>query len=258
MLSKTNNIRNGHLFSPEKQVENHSLFSPSQLIDSNNIEKILVFYNQFYYITDVAEFKNIYVSHNISNVLGYTPESFLSIEQVYESIHPDDRDLVFDFSIKTIEWSRLYPHILLKDPFSAVFSIDFRMKTSDGKYIRVNRQSCCFKTDGAGQMMQAISFFTDITHLKQSNLITFSMKGSKELTIHLEELISKYDHKLLTAREQEIIHFISQGLSATQISKRLFISTNTVIKHRKNIQHKLKAKNTAEMVKQAIELGIVL
>lgn len=58
---------------------------------------------------------------------------------------------------------------------------------------------------------------------------------------------------LLSGREIEIITLIALEFSGKEISERLFISTNTVETHRKNIMKKLKAKNSISLVKYAMK-----
>jgi DNA-binding NarL/FixJ family response regulator len=62
---------------------------------------------------------------------------------------------------------------------------------------------------------------------------------------------------LLTDREIEIIILIALEFSGKEISEQLFISTNTVETHRKNILKKLKAKNTIGIVKYAMNNHLV-
>lgn len=57
---------------------------------------------------------------------------------------------------------------------------------------------------------------------------------------------------ILSAREQEIITLIAEGLTNAQISEKLFLSKHTVNTHRKNIMSKLGVKNTAGIVMYAI------
>jgi DNA-binding NarL/FixJ family response regulator len=57
----------------------------------------------------------------------------------------------------------------------------------------------------------------------------------------------------LTKREVEIIKHIAEGLTNNEIAARLFLSTVTVDTHRKNILAKLQLKNTASLVKYAVE-----
>jgi DNA-binding NarL/FixJ family response regulator len=62
---------------------------------------------------------------------------------------------------------------------------------------------------------------------------------------------------VLTARERAILKLIAEGKSNKEIGDLLFISARTVERHRANIMDKLKLKNTAELVKYAIEKGYV-
>jgi two-component system, NarL family, response regulator NreC len=62
---------------------------------------------------------------------------------------------------------------------------------------------------------------------------------------------------LLTSREKEILGCIVQGLSNKMIAHNLYISVRTVDAHRANIMKKLAAKNTAELVKTALEQNFI-
>jgi DNA-binding NarL/FixJ family response regulator len=61
----------------------------------------------------------------------------------------------------------------------------------------------------------------------------------------------------LSNREKEIMMFIVKELKSTEIAEKLFISKRTVDGHRKNILTKLNLKNTAGLVKYAIQNGII-
>jgi DNA-binding NarL/FixJ family response regulator len=61
----------------------------------------------------------------------------------------------------------------------------------------------------------------------------------------------------LTHREKDIIRLIITGLSNTEISKKLFISIDTVNTHRKNIYQKLQVKNTAMLIRYAMDNPII-
>ncbi len=60
----------------------------------------------------------------------------------------------------------------------------------------------------------------------------------------------------LTKREVEILRLIAQEMTNNEIAERLFISTYTVETHRKNLIRKIGVKNTAGLVKFALQQGI--
>ncbi|MGJ8745935.1 response regulator transcription factor [Polaribacter sp.] len=62
--------------------------------------------------------------------------------------------------------------------------------------------------------------------------------------------------KELTARELEIIKYISQGLTNGQVGEKLFISPRTVDSHRTNIMRKLDIHNVASLIRFAFQNGL--
>lgn len=60
----------------------------------------------------------------------------------------------------------------------------------------------------------------------------------------------------LTPREIEILKLLTKGYSNQQIAIELFLSKRTVENYRLNLSIKLDVKNTAALVKYAIELGL--
>lgn len=61
----------------------------------------------------------------------------------------------------------------------------------------------------------------------------------------------------LTKREIEVLNLICNEFSSQEIAERLFISFHTVETHRANLMIKAGAKNTAGMVRWALENGFV-
>ncbi|TVQ65865.1 MAG: DNA-binding response regulator [Balneolaceae bacterium] len=57
----------------------------------------------------------------------------------------------------------------------------------------------------------------------------------------------------ITKREQEILKFIVEGYTSSEIAEHLFISARTVETHRSNLMNKLGIKNTAALVRFAME-----
>lgn len=65
-------------------------------------------------------------------------------------------------------------------------------------------------------------------------------------------------HKInpLTARELEILTLLSQEYSTKEIAQELFLSRSTIESHRRNLLLKMKAKNTAGLIRRSFETGI--
>lgn len=61
----------------------------------------------------------------------------------------------------------------------------------------------------------------------------------------------------LTAREQEVLELLAEGLGIAAISRRLFISESTTKTHVSKIYGKLGASNRAQVLMTAIRLGLI-
>lgn len=66
---------------------------------------------------------------------------------------------------------------------------------------------------------------------------------------------SKSPLRDISNRESEVLNLLSYGLTTQVISKKLFLSHHTINSHRKNLLIKLKANNTAELIRRAFETG---
>lgn len=61
----------------------------------------------------------------------------------------------------------------------------------------------------------------------------------------------------LTGREQEILELIWSGLKNREIGQQLSISVKTVEAHRANMMKKVRVSNTAQLLKAAIQDGLL-
>ena len=66
-----------------------------------------------------------------------------------------------------------------------------------------------------------------------------------------------FDETSLSERELEIIQFIAEGYTNSQIAAVLYLSNHTINTHRKNIMKKLNVNNTAGIVMYAVKTELV-
>lgn len=83
--------------------------------------------------------------------------------------------------------------------------------------------------------------------------------GGKYLCDSAEMLLNEkaVNELLLTNREKEVLKLIAAGFTNQEIGEKLFISPLTVDSHRKNLITKLEARNTASMIKIALDKGLL-
>jgi DNA-binding NarL/FixJ family response regulator len=68
---------------------------------------------------------------------------------------------------------------------------------------------------------------------------------------------SKVELPVLTPREKEILGLIAEGYTNPQIAEKIFLSPFTVDSHRKNLLAKLNVKNTAMLIRVAVEQKLI-
>lgn len=207
--------------------------------------------NQFFYLFNLKDSANFYVSPNIQRVLGYSPAE-VNLVKIYNLIHPDDFEQVLDLTRRMIEigYKRIPPK-----PLHDVFSCDYRMQNASGKYLKVSRSIALFDHNPQTDESIIIGTLTDISHLRVGDSIHFTYTGQKEQEI-IELLRSVYRVDF-TPREVEILHYISKGYSSKEIAHQLHISFFTVNTHRRNMLQKIKGRNVADLINYAMEQGII-
>jgi DNA-binding NarL/FixJ family response regulator len=90
--------------------------------------------------------------------------------------------------------------------------------------------------------------------------VTDVLAGKKHLGFEIAEIVRQTGSSkssLITRRETEVLKLIAEGFTNQEIAEKIFLSPLTVYSHRKNLLLKLCAKNTAELVKIAINSGLI-
>jgi DNA-binding CsgD family transcriptional regulator len=103
--------------------------------------------------------------------------------------------------------------------------------------------------------------------LKKDNTQSYQILNAdnqKEVLDELQEFFSDSENSgesvipdVLSEREIDVLKAVAQGYSNKEIAEKLFISTNTVITHRKNITDKLGIKTIAGLTVYAIMKKII-
>lgn len=92
-------------------------------------------------------------------------------------------------------------------------------------------------------------------HAVYEGCIYFS--GEVGEALHQYQRSSQVELPVLSRREKEILELIAEGYTNPQIAGKLFISQFTVDSHRKNLLAKLNVKNTASLIRLAVERKLI-
>ena len=92
-------------------------------------------------------------------------------------------------------------------------------------------------------------------HTVHDGGIYFSGEAGQALVEYQKS--SRTELPLLTSREKEILELIAEGYTNPQIAEKIFLSQFTVDSHRKNLLPKLNVKNTASLIRLAVEHKLI-
>lgn len=98
------------------------------------------------------------------------------------------------------------------------------------------------------------------TQAEIMDAITTVSKGRTYLSDEVAAVLKNNENSsipVITRREKEVLGLIAEGLTNAEIAAKLFISNTTVDTHRKNLLVKFQTKNTASLVKTAMQLQLI-
>jgi PAS domain S-box-containing protein len=124
------------------------------------------------YIFDLNERRNVYVSPQIFPMLGVLPADVqvLDSQILVELFHPDD--------LEQIEQHHDRIRAAREDN---IFTIEYRMKHSSGKWLWLSSRDTIFVRDDRGKPTQILGSAIDITDRKQAELLLSEQKRLLEL-----------------------------------------------------------------------------
>lgn len=118
------------------------------------------------------------------------------------------------------------------------------------RMIQYGAKGYLLKNDNADEIVQAIrEVHNGGTYV--SSKMQLAMQGEEKPT---SASPSSFD---VSGREIEVLQEIAGGLTDQQIGEKLFISHHTVTSHRKKLFQKLQANNAAQLVRIAMEKGLI-
>ncbi|WP_431241921.1 response regulator [Flavobacterium sp. P21] len=173
--------------------------------------------------------------------------------EALEKIKTENPDLVIlDISMPEMDGIEL-SKILKKDfPQVKILVVSTHSNVKIiSRLIRIGVNGYLLKNAEKSELLKAIqtiasgeNYFSEETEEKH---LANHLKIEKQVSILTE----------LSSREKEILVLIAHEYNTAEIAEKTFISLNTVNTHRRNLLSKLNAKNTAGLVKYAVENGLV-
>lgn len=198
--------------------------------------------------------KNILISMGNVAITGEASNGEEAVK-LYGSLKPDL--VIMDISMPIMNGIDATRVIKENDPNARILVLTMHDNQEYlNQIIRSGAKGFVLKNTDKEELLEAVravssgeNFFSkDISKLIIDNYIRSAKDTEKS---------EGYKEVPLTKREIEILKHIAEGKSNQEIANHLYISYNTVDTHRKNIMHKLSIKNTAGLVRYAIEKGLI-
>jgi PAS domain S-box-containing protein len=140
---------------------------------------------------------------------------------------------------------------VLTDDNHTVYQHICRMNTRFGESMRFNSRFSVFERHANGAPKLLLCVALDITQQTETE---------NELKALLRNMSTPEDDarvRSITRRELEVLQLIAQQYSTKQIADSLHISIPTVETHRRNLLRKINVKNTAGLIRFAVEQRLI-
>lgn len=156
--------------------------------------------------------------------------------------------LLLDINLPGMDGVEVARKVKVKYPSISVLIVSMNCHISFIKrLLRLNIDGYILKENSHNELIQALN-----------SVVSGQRYFSQEVTHALTDGLSNGGTQVsLTKREYEVLQWVAKGLTTAAISDKLFVSTSTVVSHRKNIMQKLEVKNVAEMIRYATEMGLL-
>jgi DNA-binding CsgD family transcriptional regulator len=214
----------------------------------------------------------LYLDDNFFELTGYTNEQFRKggMDFWFPLINPKDMQQV---SARIIESHKAMVHYSAGDAYPAPLVLEYRFKhpvkgwvgLRDTRYLVsfteekvIDQVLCRFDrlvtdSDEWGELDDWVRKEKSCTRLLEVAMV--HERSKSKTSIEPGKATSIPDNPswvtLLTRREKEILHLISDGLSTKMIADRCHISIHTVETHRRHLLEKIQVRNSMELVKEA-------
>lgn len=168
---------------------------------------------------------------------------------IFKLIHPDDlsdkhlKELCFYHFIKCQPKSKRRNYYLMSK---------LRMKGKMHNYINVLHRMFYVSLPAKETLWLAICLYSPLLFdIPAKCLIINSANGQ------IIEMDKQNSRKILSVREKQVLNLIDRGMTSKEIAEALFISVNTVSRHRQEILGRLQVKNSIEACRIAKDWGLI-
>jgi DNA-binding CsgD family transcriptional regulator len=227
-------------------------------IDPNDLlmvkaEDIMEKNDQFLYFGDLILFKILYTSKRSMDMLGVEAADLNSLK-FYQAIHPDEMER--NVRYKNI-LTKTAHNLFLAEKGHKLLSTNFQVKDAKGKYFNLLSQFFIYYSEVPYKSVFVFKVHTNIDWYKKHKSGHHHYLGEDMSNFRYpdEELLKVAD--VFSKRELDILHLLEKGYSSDLVAEKLFLSSNTIKTHRRNILHKSGKATIPELIFELKEHGLL-
>ncbi len=215
------------------------------------LDAFLPYNSTFFCLTNTQTLSFEYVSKNMFSCLGL--QAFELKEKgmrfFWSRIHPDDVEPWLSALNELMHFT--VNELSVEERQQMSYTWNYRFKNSRDEYVNIIQNTTPLEFDKENKPIIGLAHYTILHHnIKMDVCATAKLlNANKE---YETKYFNNYSQKLLTDgvsnRERDIIRLLVLNNSSKEIAEKLFISSNTVDTHRRNILKKLNISSTGELV----------
>lgn len=255
-MKEQNNLLSGLWKSfPAHLADQRTVFNSHSV--GKRLAEMLAIGPSYYYTIYIPDSSLTHSTNTILSIhrLNSYPEN---LQQIIDLIHLDDIDFVIAAEKAILQ---KIEEIGLEHQLNLKISYCFRMRVADGSYHLFHHQMVFLAKDDEGHLTTSLHIHTDMQHITQVNNKIVLINGIGERNDYCQIDLSRkslgISIPVLSIREIEVLHYLSQGLLSQQIAEKLFISIQTVRVHRKHLLQKTKTTNSSSLIKKCVEWSLL-
>ncbi|WP_317897930.1 response regulator transcription factor [Aurantibacillus circumpalustris] len=194
--------------------------------------------------------KSLLVNNKRIQIIGEAHNGF----EVTEFVNKQKVDLILlDMSMPVMDGMEAMKIVKQKFPDLKIIMLTmFSTRDQIEKLLRAGADGYVLKNTGKEELVLAIE-----TVMKGESF--FSKEVTEQIMAGIQKKKVANRNAMiveLTEREKDVLKLIVKEHTTQEIAEKLFISTNTVETHRKNLVSKLNVRNVAGLVKYALQNGL--
>ena len=160
--------------------------------------------------------------------------------------------IIMDFQLPKINGAEATALIIKNNPNTKILSLsNYDEYMYIDSVLKAGAKGFVLKNIGPEELLKAIETIISGKNYYSSDvaikLLSFENNEGKDIRYKNEKITG------LSKREIEVLKLIADGFTNEEIANKLFISKRTVDTHRQNLLNKLSVKNTAGLVRYALE-----